>query len=50
MEQSGIELERMNKPWKDVSWTRVSRVKGSVRTRGEIGTEAKRKEKEKIKE
>ena len=33
-----------------MSWTRVSRVEGSVRTRGEIGAEAKRKEKEKIKE
>ena len=36
-----------------MSWTRVSRVKGSVRTRGEIGTkigtEVKRKEKEKEK-
>jgi len=26
-----------------VSWTRVSRVEGSVRTRGEIGTELKEK-------
>jgi len=33
-----------------VSWMRVSRVKGSIRTRGEIGTEAKRKEKVKVKE
>ena len=28
---------------------RVSRVEGSVRTRGEIDAEAKRKEKEKVK-
>jgi len=33
-----------------VSWTRVSRVEGSIRTRGEIDAEAKGKEKEKIKE
>ena len=32
-----------------MSWTRVSRVEGSVRTRGEIGTEAKRKRKGKDK-
>ena len=30
-----------------MSWTRVSRVEGSVRTRGQIGTEAKRERKEK---
>ena len=29
---------------------RVSRVEGSIRTQGEIGAKAKRKEKEKIKE
>jgi len=41
VEQSRIGSERIISHRKNVSWTRVSRVEGSVRTQGEIDAEAK---------